>query len=94
MAYLRGPCSYAWLLKSLCSAHREIIWPCPPVNGCKKEEINTSLPWCFLGDSEDKDFAHSAEDLGVTPRSGRSPGEGNSYALQYSYLENSMDRGA
>ena len=25
--------------------------------------------------------------------SGRSPGEGNGYPLQYSYLENSMDRG-
>ena len=29
-------------LKCLCSAHRETPWPCPPVNGCKKEEINTS----------------------------------------------------
>ena len=26
--------------------------------------------------------------------SGRSPGEGNGYPLQYSYLENPMDRGA
>ena len=26
--------------------------------------------------------------------SGRSPGEGNGYPLQYSCLENSMDRGA
>ena len=96
MACLRGPCSYAWLLKlkSLCSTHREIIWLCSPVNGCKKEEINAFLPWCFLGDSEDKESAHSAEDLGVIPRSGRSLGEGNSYAHQYSCLENSMDRGS
>ena len=28
------------------------------------------------------------------PRSGRSPGEGNGYPLQYVCLENSMDRGA
>ena len=28
------------------------------------------------------------------PVSGRSPGEGNGNPLQYSYLENSMDRGA
>ena len=28
------------------------------------------------------------------PGSGRSPGEGNSQPLQYSCLENSMDRGA
>ena len=28
------------------------------------------------------------------PGSGRAPGEGNSFPLQYSFLENSMDRGA
>ena len=31
--------------------------------------------------------------VGSTPRSGRSPGEGNGKPLQYSCLENSMDRG-
>ena len=41
MACLRGPCPSAQLLKCLCSAHRKIIWLCPPVKGCKKEEINT-----------------------------------------------------
>ena len=35
-----------------------------------------------------------AGDLGSTPGLGRSPGEGNGYPLQYSCLENSMDRGA
>ena len=30
-------------LKCLCSAHREIIWPCPCVNGYRKD-INTPLP--------------------------------------------------
>ena len=34
-----------------------------------------------------------AGDLGLIPRSGRSPGEGNGYPLQYSCLENSIDRG-
>ena len=33
-------------------------------------------------------------DAGVTPGSGRSPGGGNGNPLQYSCLENSMDRGA
>ena len=33
-------------------------------------------------------------DLGLIPGSGRSPGEGNGNPLQYSCLENSMDRGA
>ena len=35
-----------------------------------------------------------ARDVGSVPGSGRSPGEGNGNPLQYSYQENSMDRGA
>ena len=35
-----------------------------------------------------------ARDLGSIPGSGRSPGEGNGNSLQYSCLENPMDRGA
>ena len=42
MACLREPCPSAWMLKCLCSAPRETIWPRPPVDGCKKEGINTS----------------------------------------------------
>ena len=48
----------------------------------------------FSGDLVNKEFAHKAEDLGVSPGSGRSPGEENGNPLQYSYLENPMDRGA
>ena len=33
-------------------------------------------------------------DSGLIPRSGRSPGGGHGKPLQYSYLENPMDRGA
>ena len=33
-------------------------------------------------------------DVGLIPGSGRSPGGGNGNPLQYSCLENSMDRGA
>jgi len=36
----------------------------------------------------------NAEDAGLIPGSGRSPGRGNGYSLQYSCLENSMNRGA
>ena len=36
----------------------------------------------------------SAGDLSLIPGSGRSPGEGNGYLLQYFSLGNSMDRGA
>ena len=33
-------------------------------------------------------------DLSLIPRSGRSPGEGHGYTLQYFCLESPMDRGA
>ena len=36
----------------------------------------------------------SAGDAGSIPESGRSPGEENGNSLQYSCLENPMDRGA
>ena len=42
----------------------------------------------------DKESACNAGDPGLIPGSGRSPGEGNSNSLQYSCLENSIDRGA
>ena len=48
----------------------------------------------FPGDSEDKASARNAEVLGLIPRSGRFPGEGHGNPLQYSCLENSMDRAA
>ena len=44
--------------------------------------------------SEVKASACNAEDLGLIPGSGRSPGEGNGNPLQYSCLENPMDGGA
>ena len=46
------------------------------------------------GASDDKESACNAGDLGLIPRSGRSPGEGNGNPFQYSCPENSMDRGA
>ena len=41
-----------------------------------------------------KESTCNAGDLGLIPRSGRSPAERNGYSLQDSCLENSMDRGA
>ena len=38
--------------------------------------------------------AGDTRDSGSIPRLGKSPGEGNSYPLQYACLKNSMDRGA
>ena len=45
-------------------------------------------------DSDSKESACNAESQGLVPGLGRSPGKGNGYILQYSCLENSMDRGA
>ena len=46
------------------------------------------------GGSDSKESACNMGDPGSTPGSGRSPREGNGNPLQYSCLENSMDRGA
>ena len=48
----------------------------------------------FPGGSVGKESACNAGDPGSIPGSGKSPGEGNVCTLQYSCLENSMDRGA
>ena len=48
----------------------------------------------FPGSSDHKESACNARDPGLIPGLGRSPGEGNGYPLQYSCLENSMDRRA
>ena len=48
----------------------------------------------FPGGSAGEESACNVGDLGLIPRLGRSPGEGNDYLLQYSGLKNSMDRGA
>ena len=51
----------------------------------------------FPGGASGEDTPASAgdeRDTGLIPGSGRSPGGGHDNPLQYSYLENSMDRGA
>ena len=42
----------------------------------------------FPGGSDGKESASNAGDPGLTPGSGRSPGEGYGYPFQYSCLEN------
>ena len=48
----------------------------------------------FSGGSDRKESACNSRDLGLILGLGRSPGEENSYPLQYSCLENLMDRGS
>ena len=47
----------------------------------------------FLDDSDSKESACNAGNLGLIPGLGRSPGEGNGNPLQYSCLENPMTQG-
>ena len=48
----------------------------------------------FNDGSDSKETACNVGDLGLIPGLGRYPGKGNGYLLQYSCLENSMERGA
>ena len=48
----------------------------------------------FPGGSDGKESACNGGDLGLIPRWGRSPGEGNGYPLQYSCLENPHGQGS
>ena len=48
----------------------------------------------FPGGSDSKASAYNVGDPGSIPGLGRSPGEGTGNPLQYSCLENSIDRGA
>ena len=48
----------------------------------------------FPGSSDGKESAYNAGDPGSVSGLGKSPEEGNGNPLQYSCLENSMDRGA
>ena len=62
---------------------RKIIW--------RTDRLPMPLFLGFPGGSVGKEFACNVGDLGSIPGLGRSPGKGNSYPLQYSGLENSMD---
>ena len=58
--------------------------------------FNVCLFYCIRlpGGSVGEESACNTGDLGLTPGLGRSPGEGNGNPLQYSCLENPVDRGA
>ena len=56
--------------------------------------VEFGVSWASLLAQMVKNLACNAGDLGSIPGLGRSPGEGNGNPLQYSFLENSMDKGA
>ena len=69
----------------------------------RKKEIKNIASFCWRedigyitlpGGSDGKESACSLGDPGSIPGLGRSPAEGNGNPLQYSCLENSMDKGS
>jgi len=61
--------------------------------GRKRNYHNLKKKEGFPGGSDGKESVRSAGDLGSIPGSGRFPGGGHGNPLQYSCLENPMDRG-
>ena len=77
-----------------------LIWwwwtsiPCGPCSEMPYNELPLLIDCTgFPGGSDSKESACNAGDPGVIPGLGRPPGEGNNYPLEYSCLENSMERG-
>ena len=74
---------------------QETSWLGPSVNDCRKEEINTSpleAGGLLGGTKEPVCQCRRHKRSGSTPGLGRSPGGGHGNPLQYSCLENYMDR--
>ena len=86
----------AWLLhcwKKICLRSKT------PVITSRRKARNRKSPfgrphWDLPGGSDGEECACKAGDLSLIPGSGGSPGSGNGSPLQYSLLENPMDRGA
>ena len=60
----------------------------------RRDRLPTRVFMGFPGGSDSKEFTCKAGDLGFIPRLRRSLGVGYGNSLQYSCLENPMDRGA
>ena len=93
--FLKRSLVFPILLFSSCSSHCSLKALSPPALlwNAAFSWVYLSLSQGFPGDSDGKASAYNVEDPGSIPGSGRSPGEGNGNPLQYSCLENSMDRG-
>ena len=96
LSYIKVCCCCCCSITKLCPTlfdPMDCSTPGFPVLHCLLEftqtHVHCELPWWL----NRKEFACNSGDLGSNPGSGRRPGEGNGYPLQYSWLENSMDRG-
>ena len=76
------------LVYQLCFACHLVVFGEKLINLVRKKKYD------FLGGSDGKEFACNAGHLDLISGLGRSPGGGHGYPLQYSCLENPMDREA
>ena len=70
------------------------LWNYTSIFFYKTQNRTISKIMGFPDGSEGKESACNSGDLGLIPRWGRTPGEGNGNPLQYSCLENTMQIGA
>ena len=87
------------LMPEVCGAWDPALLTSPPwgeahAAGRRTAYVARLFSHCFSGGSAVKTLPANAGDTGLIPGSGRSPGEGNGNALQYSCLGNPKDRGA
>ena len=80
------------VLLQACLLKRRLQWIAALIRSkiCVLLELSLDFP----GGSDGKASAYNAGDPGLIPGLGKSSGEGNGNPLQYSCLENPMDRGA
>ena len=83
----------AQIVKNLPAMHKTWVlsfgWEDPLEKGMSPTPVFLGFP----GNSDSKESTCNAGDLGMIPGLGRSPGGGHGNPLQYSCLENLMDRG-
>ena len=83
---IKNPLQYSWL---------GISWTQKPsrLQSMASQRVGHNLATKLPSGSVGKESVCNAGDPGLILGSGRFPGEGNGNPLQYSCLENSMDRG-
>ena len=86
------PSLIAQLVKNLPETQETLVQFLSREDLLQRDRLPTPVSLDFSCDSAGKESACNVGDVGLIPGLGRSPGEGKSYPLQYSGLENTMDR--
>ena len=81
-------------MKNLSAMQETLVQFLGREDALEEDRITTPVFLGFLGGSDSKESTCNVGDLGSIPGLGKSPGGGHGNLLQYSCLENPMDRGA